>query len=157
MDTINLFVYGTLMSGFRANYLIPEESSMEKASIEGELYHYMAGFPIVKLSSEGLKEGTLNYDLDLVNQSKAKPKDVSNPSILGELYKIPFSKEILSMLDRYEGFDGSEESLYRRTLVSTITVSGKLEVAWVYNMRTIPKEVLRITTGNWREFMTFLF
>ena len=157
--TFNLFVYGTLMRGFRSNGFIPENSLMSKAEIVGNLYHYVVGYPIVQIPKDSdIIEGTLDYDRDLeLQDKKVRVSPVCLPyyneygRVHGEFYQIPYSKDIVSRLDCYEGFCGdTNSSLYSRTLVAVKLDSGDT-YAWVYNMNELPEQVIRVYSGNWRD------
>ena len=97
MRFFNLFVYGTLMKGFRANSFIPKESIMLKGKIAGNLYHYAAGFPIVEILKHPQScIGTSNYLFDISKQeelNKVEPEclpfNLNYGRVYGELYQIP--------------------------------------------------------------------
>lgn len=157
--TFNLFVYGTLMKGFRSNGFIPDESFMIKAQTVGNLYHYAAGYPIVQIPKDSNSvEGTLDYDKDLnIQDDKNRVEPICLPyfndygMVHGELYHIPYSKETVSRLDSYEGFHGDTNTgLYCRTLVPVKTDEG-YHYAWIYNMNKLPSCVVRVYSGNWRD------
>ena len=161
MRTLNVFVYGTLMSGFRANSFIPEGSKMLKGRIAGNLYHYAAGFPIVEILKHSQSvRGTRNYshDIDVQdslnrNEPECLPFDLNYGRVHGELYMIPCEDEetVLDTLDSYEGFTPeSDYNLYNRTLVPVETEEGIIW-AWIYNMETIPNATVQILSGNWRD------
>ena len=159
-QSLNLFVYGTLMRGFRANAFLPEDSLVTEGRIVGNLYHYNnAGYPIIQLPKDRNSiEGTLDYDKDIAVQNEKNdtlpeylPYHSKFGSVFGELYKIPYSNEVLGYLDTYEGFHGKPNSgLYDRTLVEVETKDFYCW-AWVYNMNTLPVGVTRIYSGNWKD------
>ena len=151
--TFNLFVYGTLMSGFRANSMLGDVLPM-KASISGRLYHYTC-YPIVVLDKDpSYIEGSLDYYKDVEIQEHYPVPDQYEPKhpIIGELYHLPLDKEVISRLDFYEGFTGSESTYYKRTLVPVKTL-GAVERAWVYNMAALPYGVIPVYDGDWRKFL----
>ena len=157
--TFNLFVYGTLMRGFRSNGFIPEEAVMEKGKVVGNLYHYAAGYPIVQIPKDKESiEGTLDYERDLeIQDSKNHIEPVCLPyfneygCVQGELYEIPYSKEVVGRLDAYEGFHGDPDTgLYCRTLVPVKT-DTRIIYAWIYNMNELPSRVVRVYSGDWRD------
>lgn len=164
MLTFNLFVYGTLMRGFRANSFIPEESEMLKGKIAGNLYHYSAGFPIVEILKHPQSIiGTRDYIADIAKQNdlnrvepECLPFNLNYGRVYGELYKIPYTdnkddESIIRQLDSYEGFrPSSEYNLYNRTLVPVQT-DKKIIWAWVYNMDKLPETTVHILSGDWRD------
>lgn len=161
MKHFNLFVYGTLMSGFRANFMIPKESEKTEGCITGNLYHYcFAGYPIVSTpTSCSIAKGSQNYEEDILRQDNLNSSEdlkdeldfaLGYGRVYGEIYRIPYSEETLSYLDRYEGFCGQKQSLYCRSLVKALTKYG-VEWVWVYHMEKLPEGCVRILTGNWRD------
>lgn len=164
MACLNLFVYGTLMSGFRSNQFIPKNATMEKGMITGNLFHYIVGYPIVQIPEKKDQViGCKNCMKDIEQQDKhnwSEPInlefDINFGRVYGELYKIPFETkeeltEILNKLDGYEGFDPSAPSnLYLRSLVPVKT-ADHITWAWVYNMKELPVSTVLIRTGNWMD------
>jgi gamma-glutamylcyclotransferase (GGCT)/AIG2-like uncharacterized protein YtfP len=158
MAYLNLFVYGTLMQGFRANSFIPKNSVMSFGKIVGRLYHYSAGYPIVKIpKSKDTVEGSMDYEKDLSIQenkngiSTTLEKVDGFDFVYGELYEIPYTEEVLERFDSYEGFTGNfKTSLYKRTLVPVQLGDGSCKFAWVYNMDNIPINTVYIPSGYWR-------
>lgn len=162
MSTFNLFVYGTLMSSFRASRFIPSNSKMSKGKISGNLYHYAAGFPIVQIlkhpqsvngTSDYLKDIATQDDLNRV-EPECLPFDLNYGRVHGELYEIPYNEdgeEVIDRLDSYEGFTPeSRNNLYNRTLVPVQT-QDKIVWAWVYNMVTIPTASVQVLSGDWKD------
>ena len=164
MNTFNLFVYGTLMQGYRANSFIPKDSKMLKGKIAGNLFHYIAGYPIVEILKHPQSIcGTEDYLEDVAKQNNLNktrldslPFDLNYGRVYGELYEIVFSdkeelEDSLNALDSYEGFNPhSDYSLYNRTLVPVETEEGIIW-SWVYNMESIPNYTVHILSGNWRD------
>lgn len=158
---INLFVYGTLMSGFRANKMIPKDAIMYTGKISGNLYHYIAGYPVAVIVKDRLSyQGTLHYENDIRKQislnknhlPKSLPKHTEYGSVCGELYSFPYDEDILSRLDSYEGFSpDSKISLYKRTLVPVELENGSLLWGWVYNMDYPPYHTALVPSGSWRD------
>lgn len=159
METFNLFVYGTLMRGFSPHQrFIPQNCEMVKSQITGNLYHYPAGFPMVELFDKDGVEGTYDYFSDLKKQNdlnktteiKELPFDLEYGKVYGELYRIPFSEENIFRLDSYEGFNPENVTYYKRTLVP-VHIDKEFVWAWVYNVKEIPKNCIRIYSGDWRD------
>lgn len=164
MAYLNLFVYGTLMHGFRANSFIPKNSVMSFGKIVGRLYHYSAGYPIVKVpKNKNTVEGSMDYEKDLSIQENKKSISITleKPDnfdfVYGEFYEISYTEKVLEEFDYYEGFLGySDRSLYKRTLVPIELNTGECRFAWVYNMDTIPNNTVYISSGNWRNYLLSL-
>lgn len=166
MQTFNLFVYGTLMRGFRANSFIPDNAEMYKGKVTGNLYHYATGFPIVEILKHPQSVvGTRDYLGDISKQNdlnrvhpECLPFDLNYGRVYGELYKIPFEdyediSDIIQNLDSYEGFTPeSSHNLYDRTLVPVQT-DQEITWSWIYNMETIPfHNTVQVLSGDWRDF-----
>jgi len=112
-EAYQLFVYGSLRSGFRS-----------------PAYEYISRY--FDLVGEGKVRGKL-YDLG--EYPAAKPAD-ENKYIIGELYKIRNEKEFawaIGQLDDYEGvhvgFD--ETQLYRRD-ITEVFINNDVTKAWIY-------------------------
>jgi len=109
-----LFVYGSLLSGFKSpayEYISKYFELKGNATVKGTIYD-MGTFPV------GTSDDTGRF-------------------IKGELYEIRNPKElsfVLAQLDDYEGLypDEGEEVYYRRELVSTTLGNGDIIDAWVY-------------------------
>lgn len=109
-----LFVYGSLLSGFKS-----------------PAYEYVSRY--FELKGSATVKGTI-YDMGTF------PVGTSNDTgrmIKGELYEIRNPKElsfVLAQLDDYEGLhpDEGEEVYYRRELVNATLESGDVVSAWVY-------------------------
>ena len=112
-EVYQLFVYGSLRSGFRS-----------------PAYEYISRY--FDLVGEGKVKGKL-YDLG--DYPAAMPTD-ENKFIIGELYKIRSENEFawaIGQLDDYEGvhvgFD--ETQLYRRD-ITEIFIDNNVSKAWIY-------------------------
>ncbi len=112
-EVYQLFVYGSLRSGFRS-----------------PAYEYISRY--LDLVGEAKVKGKL---FDLGEYPAAKPTD-ENKFIIGELYKIRNEKEFawaIGQLDDYEGvhvgFD--ETQLYKRD-ITEIHIDDKITNAWIY-------------------------
>lgn len=108
-----LFVYGSLRSGFRS-----------------PAYEYISCF--FSLIGEAKVKGTLH---DMGSYPAAIPSD-SGSFIKGELYQINHEHELswaIGQLDDYEGVtvDFDEVQLYRRELTEVI-FKDQQTVAWIY-------------------------
>ena len=112
-EVYQLFVYGSLRSGFRS-----------------PAYEYISRY--FDLIGEAKVKGKL---FDLGEYPAAKPTD-ENKFIIGELYKIRSENEFawaIGQLDDYEGvhvgFD--ETQLYRRD-ITEVYVGDTITKAWIY-------------------------
>ena len=112
-EVYQLFVYGSLRSGFRS-----------------PAYEYISRY--FDLVGAGKVKGQL---FDLGTYPAAKPSS-QNKFIIGELYRIRNEKEFawaMGQLDDYEGvhvgFD--ETQLYRRD-VAEVYIDNKITNAWIY-------------------------
>lgn len=166
METINIFVYGTLMSGFGNSRLIPEDSVIRKGQVIGKLYHLSAGFPALELPKYRKPMiGSLSVARDIKVQhhfSKPDPERFDSLAdlcigkgyvrVTGELITLLNPSQSLPPIDGLEGFHpDSEWAMYQRTLVPVRTDDG-CELAWVYNMPNFSREGTPVVDGDWREF-----
>lgn len=157
MKTINLFVYGTLLSQFRGHYFL-DGDPICKAEISGNLYHYIAGYPIVELPKyPNLISGSGNPAQDYLEQMKKiecgefirLEENGDYNFVSGELNELPYSDNVFEILDRYEGFTPNQRGLYNRSLVSVRKADGSYTWAWVYHMTIIPPHSTEVMSGNW--------
>jgi len=106
-----LFVYGTLMSGFKnrfRDYLVKNSIYLGKAKIRGELY-LISWYPGLNCKNRGW--------------------------VYGELYQLKRAKELLTKLDIYEDCSSTSPKphLYKRVKRETILEdNSKRVLAWVY-------------------------
>ena len=112
-EVYQLFVYGSLRSGFRSpayEYISRHFELVGDAKVKGNLY-------------------------DLGSYPAAKPAN-ENKFIIGELYRIKNESEFswaIGQLDDYEGVDVAFDEIqlyYRR--VTEVYVNDKLTHAWIY-------------------------
>ena len=112
-DVYQLFVYGSLRSGFRSpayEYISRYFDLVGDAKVKGRLY-------------------------DLGDYPAAKPAD-DEKFIIGELYRIRNEKEFswaIGQLDDYEGVNVAydETLLYRRD-ITEVSIDNKTTKAWIY-------------------------
>ena len=112
-EVCQLFVYGSLRSGFKS-----------------PAYEYISQY--FELISEGKVKGRL-YDMG--EYPAAKPSD-GESFIIGELYTAKHPSEFdwaIGQLDDYEGTnsDTTQTSLYQRRMAD-VFVGDKIVPAWVY-------------------------
>jgi len=127
-----VFVYGTLMKGFRnyKRYLEGRVNRIIPGKTYGLLYHLPEGYP-------ALLPG---YEM-----------------IAGEIV-APVDDNLLKSLDRLEGYYGKESrrNLYVRELRSIFTEDGEELDCWIYiytNEKHAKKNGILVPGGNWRRFM----
>jgi gamma-glutamylcyclotransferase (GGCT)/AIG2-like uncharacterized protein YtfP len=122
----HLFVYGTLMSGMEASYLLSD---------------------IARPAGRGHVQGRL-YDLgEYPALLPGEPGDI----VWGEVYRI-LRPAAIRQIDRYEGFDPSEPyPLYRREATWVRLEDGATLLAWayVYN-RPLPAGARHLPSGDYR-------
>jgi gamma-glutamylcyclotransferase (GGCT)/AIG2-like uncharacterized protein YtfP len=112
-DVYQLFVYGSLRSGFRSpayEYISRYFTLVGDAKVKGELYD-MGGYPAAKPTT-------------------------ADKFIIGELYCVKHEKEFawaIGQLDDYEGVDVAfdEVQLYRRELTD-VFINDQVTHAWIY-------------------------
>ena len=113
IEIYQLFVYGSLRSGFRS-----------------PAYEYISRF--FDFAGEGKVRGKL---FDMGSYPAAIPSN-DNSFITGELYRIKKAEEFswaIGQLDDYEGVsvEADEVQLYRREMAE-VYIDGKLTHAWIY-------------------------
>lgn len=112
-DVYQLFVYGSLRSGFRSpayEYISRYFDLVGDAKVKGKLF-------------------------DLGDYPAAKPT-IEEKFIIGELYRIKHEKEFswaIGQLDDYEGVDVAfdETALYRRD-IAEVFINDTTTPAWIY-------------------------
>jgi gamma-glutamylcyclotransferase (GGCT)/AIG2-like uncharacterized protein YtfP len=121
-----IFAYGTLMSGERSHDMLAPRVrySHGAAHVVGASLIHIDWYPGLILSDGG--------------------------SVHGELYEIEDVAATLEAFDAYEDFSGydSEASLYRRSLVSAVTVGGSM-LAWTYIYLGDAGAFPLIPSGRW--------
>ncbi len=130
-ETINLFVYGTLLRGF------PKSSFLQQP--------YRAEF-----AGEGRVRGYL-YD---AGSFPAFVPDESGPEVVGEIYRITDPDLVLDTLDTIEGYNTThpERSLYVRKEIPAICDGKELQVmVYVYNLPV--QNLPRIEFGDYRRYV----
>lgn len=112
-EVYQLFVYGSLRSGFRSpayEYISRYFDLVGNAKVKGHLYD-LGTYPAAKATNE-------------------------NKFIIGELYRIRHENEFgwaIGQLDDYEGVTAAfdEMQLYARE-ITEVYVDGKITHAWIY-------------------------
>jgi len=115
LSNYSLFVYGSLLSGFKS-----------------PAYDYISSY--FDLVSKGKVKGIL-YDMG--DYPAAVPGGTSDQIIEGELYRIKNEGEFswaIAQLDEYEGVmvEANQKPLYRRETVEIMLPGGTTETAWIY-------------------------
>ncbi|MDX1672452.1 MAG: gamma-glutamylcyclotransferase family protein [Balneolaceae bacterium] len=128
-----LFVYGTLRQGLKgpARRILARFSTFEgKGSFRGRLYD-TGDFPA------------------------AVPSDDSGDRVIGEIYRMLESDELLRTLDSYEGFDPHADSgnLFNRKMVDVEHPDGKTVKAWVYLYNRPVEHCKHISSGDYLAYL----
>lgn len=125
---MNLFVYGTLMSGYHNNTLLRGATKIGDATVKGDMYS-LGGFPLVSISGEG--------------------------TVLGEVYAI--DEDHLQNCDYLEGYrpQNRELSFYDRSqVVVTLTDEEEpIEDVFIYHIEDshYHTEDNFLSHGSWRK------
>ena len=125
----NLFVYGTLRSGFQnkfARLLAERGTLLGRARIQGKMYH-LDSYPGLVLSSE------------------------PDEWVTGEVYRLDDAAGTLAVLDDYEGCGPHDELPYEfvRAIAKVRLVTGRHLAAWVYVYNQPLPEDRRVLSGNY--------
>ena len=164
MESLRLFVYGTLKRGQR-NYGRYCEGALEirDAQVRGRLYEG-PGFPLLEVPDEDiLAIGTTMPYADLATQVRISVLQqlVSRPSkeidtsedwdiVYGELLTFDDPSVRLVDLDYLEGYSPGGISFFKRVL-SPILLDETLELAWVYTIEDTGIMQRKIASGHWPE------
>jgi gamma-glutamylcyclotransferase (GGCT)/AIG2-like uncharacterized protein YtfP len=133
-DTHQLFVYGSLRSGFHHaayQYLSKYFTLIGKAVVNGKLYD-AGDYPVAKPTEE-------------------------EKFIIGELYAINNAEEFsyaIGQLDDYEGLfpEEGEAPLYKRETV-TVILNNQQHTAWVYWFNGAVEGLTEIASGDVLQYM----
>ena len=133
-EVYQLFVYGSLRSGFRSpayEYISRYFELVGDAKVKGKLY-------------------------DLGSYPAAKPGE-ENKFIIGELYRIKNESEFawaIGQLDDYEGVDVAfdEVQLYYRR-VTEVYINDKITHAWIYWYNGDVNDKPEIASGDVLQYM----
>jgi len=134
MQTTHLFVYGSLLSGFKSHayeYIKRYFKLLGEATIKGTMYD-MGEFPVVVSKDTGRL-------------------------IKGELYEIENQNEFsfaMAQLDDYEGLypEEGEDVLFRREAVD-VNFKGTILTAWVYWYNGDVNDKRVVESGDMREYL----
>ncbi len=130
----NIFVYGTLMSGFRNHdkYLSGHIIEKYQGIMKGKLYHLKDGFPA---ASDG--EGRITGEICLV-------RDI---------------EKMLPVLDNLEDYNQpGREDLYKREIREVRDDKGNIILCYVYlwvrqRLSYLKNAGLYINHGDWKKFL----
>ena len=133
-DVYQLFVYGSLRSGFRSpayEYISRYFELVGEAKVKGELF-------------------------DLGSYPAATPTD-KNKFIIGELYRIKNENEFawaMGQLDDYEGVNVAfdETQLYHRE-IAEVHIDNKITNAWIYWYKGDVNDKPVIDSGDVLQYM----
>lgn len=132
MSKSTLFVYGSLMKGMvHHNKVASFVKDIKVATCEGTLFRLPVGYPTM----------------------------VDGPGVVkGELLTLDKFKDILMILDEFEGFSPTnpDKSLYNR-VEKPISVEGAKKPSnsfvYVLNKSRLPKDAVVIESGDYRQVM----
>ena len=163
MESLRLFVYGTLKRGQRNHdHFCQGAVDIQEAQVRGRLYEG-PGFPVLEVPEDDiLAIGTSMPFADLVTQQRfsdrLRPASGSNQGIdtsdawdivYGELIAFDDPADRLPDLDYLEGYCPGEPCLFRRVLV-LVKVNGDCEVGWIYVAEEVGVGCRRILSGHWQ-------
>ena len=113
----HLFVYGTL----RAESAHPMANRLRAGA---------------KLIGRGSTPGLL-YDLGACPGAVFTPEE--RHRVIGEVFQLGPSPRLLADLDKYEGFTGEDDDMFRRIAVEVSLDQGGTVEAWTYGMKESPR------------------
>ena len=125
-----LFVYGTLMKGFREDWQRKVGADfVGKGTIKAHLYDF--------------------GDYPGARDSRAEP----GQRVRGELYRLRDAELALKILDKYEEFSPSEprKSLFIRKSVAVTLEDGRKKRAWAYIYNRGVARAKLIASGSYRD------
>ena len=161
---LELFVYGTLMRGFRNHDLFCRGFlGVREAQVRGRLYDG-PGYPFLEVPDEDvLALGTSRPMDDVATQERlgrqlrrfpeADPASTEPGAwglVHGELLYLDCPERRLPAIDGLEGFRPGNPSLYLRVLVP-VAVAGACEIAWTYVVADACTTQRRLQSGRWPE------
>jgi gamma-glutamylcyclotransferase (GGCT)/AIG2-like uncharacterized protein YtfP len=132
MSKSTLFVYGSMMKGMvHHNKLAAQVKELKPATCEGVLYRLPVGYPVM-VDGQGV--------------------------VKGELLTLNNFKEIIKILDEFEGYSATtpDKSLNLRVEKPVLVEGAKKPVSsfvYVLNPDKLPKEAARIDSGDYRATM----
>jgi gamma-glutamylcyclotransferase (GGCT)/AIG2-like uncharacterized protein YtfP len=121
----HLFVYGTLRSG----------------SAHPMAHRLRVG---ARLVGRGSTPGLL-YDFGDHPGAMFDPN--ARYRVIGDVFELRAGPRLLADLDRYEGFTGADDDMFRRLAVEVVLDKGGKVDAWTYGLREAPRARL-IGTGD---------
>lgn len=131
-----VFVYGTLLEGFRnhENYVKPYKHEATAATIQGEIYHLPAGYP-----------GLLRGEQEVVGAVLSFAPEEYERALDG-----------LDELETYYGEDDPRNEYERIVVPATIRDTGESIDVYVY--RYLDQELVKqtgvyVAHGDWRRYM----
>ena len=125
METVRLFVYGSLMRHqCNEEVLVRWRQACVPASVRGWLHLRPDGYPALRLVTFGCL-GSRDYLKDAALPEGPEPDQ--GPEVPGELVTLSQPGEALRILDDFEGYVPGAESEYRRV---SLRVAG--QPCWTY-------------------------
>ncbi len=135
--TYDLFVYGTLKSGYGNHNLCRGVMEVVVASTWGRLFS-MGSIPVMEVPEVNyLSVGTNDYERDARQQGSCKSAMNIKPDgdwdlIAGEVIRFDLPNESLQDIDRLEGFFPGRFSFYTRVLIP-VNIKEKHSYVWAYS------------------------
>ena len=169
---MKLFVYGSLLSNFQADDLIPEEAVRRPAHAIGRLYECInLWFPAIVIPESLIQaRGTNDYSKDEILEKAYAPllpevfdglgRELLNEDyswIHGEVVEIQDIEHVMPVIDKYEGFN-QKNPLYHRSLVP-VKVLQEVTWGWIYHFMSEEGlsqagiETRRIYHGSWAKLI----
>lgn len=137
METTFIFVYGTLMTGFRNydKFLRGRVLSSQRAYVKGSLYHL--------------------FQMDCPAYVEA-----GDNKVYGEILEIPADRSLITALDELEESTNQDDRLntYIKKGILVFTEEGKAFASlptYVYNLDSASAETeakVLVTGGNWKQY-----
>jgi len=153
MCSIQLAVYGTLMTGYHNSHFCRNGTCVEPITICGRIYRLSPGYPALLVPAGNIiAKGTHSPTHDARTQydHNLDPVEFHTPAgwyeIRGELVTFENPESIIP-IDRPEGVP----HYYERVLLPVRKVHNEVTTAWVYIMYRVPCGSVLLKSGHWPE------
>ena len=154
MCSIQLAVYGTLMTGYHNSHFCRNGTCVEPITICGRIYRLSPGYPALLVPAENiLAKGTNSPTRDARTQYERNldPTEFHTPAgwyeVRGELVTFENPERDLPGIDSLEG----TPHYYERVLLPVRKTNNEVTTAWVYIMYRVPCGSTLIQSGHWPE------
>jgi gamma-glutamylcyclotransferase (GGCT)/AIG2-like uncharacterized protein YtfP len=152
---IKIVVYGSLKRGFwNHEPFCASAISIQHATVRGRLYELPSGIPVLEVPEKDIvAHGSADILKDIAMQRRL---EVAVPGYLdcsgegwqqieSELITLPNPVITLPPIDRLEGFNPNDVSLYRRVLVPVRLSDKSSATAWCYVAGSIVSRMITPT------------